>query len=182
MQTFEDYKKSRDESVSLLRDLAQKLRVLGGESKARTIMQVAQELDNNDFRIIFCGEFKRGKSTLINAILGQKALPMKVAPCTGVITEVKYSPDPKVLVHPLRGDPFKASHEDIKKYIAIQGNDAPDVSRVELCYPIDICQNAITLIDSPGLNEDWKRTQVSLTELNKADAVIPGTQCESKIR
>ena len=178
MQTFEDYKKSRDESVSLLRDLAQKLRVLGGESKARTIMQVAQELDNNDFRIIFCGEFKRGKSTLINAILGQKALPMKVAPCTGVITEVKYSPDPKVLVHPLRGDPFKASHEDIKKYIAIQGNDAPDVSRVELCYPIDICQNAITLIDSPGLNEDWKRTQVSLTELNKADAVIMVLSCE----
>ncbi|MAA77637.1 MAG: hypothetical protein CL916_00130 [Deltaproteobacteria bacterium] len=178
MQTFEDYKKFRDESVSLLRDLAQKLRVLGGESKARTIIQVAEELNKNDFRIIFCGEFKRGKSTLINAILGQKALPMKVAPCTGVITEVKYSPEPKALVHPLRGDPFKASHEDIKKYIAIQGNDAPDVSRVELCYPINICENAITLIDSPGLNEDWKRTQVSLTELNKADAVIMVLSCE----
>lgn len=178
MQTFEDYRKSRDESVSLLRDLAQKLRVLGGESKARTIIKEAEALGTNDFRIIFCGEFKRGKSTLINAILGQKALPMKVAPCTGVITEVKFSPEPKVLVHPLRGDPFKASHEDIKKYIAIQGNDAPDVSRVELCYPIDICQNAITLIDSPGLNEDWKRTQVSLTELNKADAVVMVLSCE----
>ena len=56
--------------------------------------------------------------------------------------------------------------------------DAPDVSQVELCYPIDICQNAITLIDSPGLNEDWKRTQVSLTELNKADAVIMVLSCE----
>ena len=145
MQTFEDYKKSRDESVSLLRELAKQLRILGGESKARTIIQVAEKLSNNDFRIIFCGEFKRGKSTLINAILGQKALPMKVAPCTGVITEVKFSQDPKVLVHPLRGDPFKASQEDIKKYISIQGNDAPDVSRVELCYPIDICHNALHL-------------------------------------
>ena len=178
MQTFEDYKNSRDESVALLRNLAQQLRVLGGERKARTIVQVAQDLEQNDFRIIFCGEFKRGKSTLINAILGQKALPMKVAPCTGVITEVKYSSEPKALVHPLQGDPFKASYEDIKRYIAIQGNDAPDVSRVELCYPIEICQNAITLIDSPGLNEDWKRTQVSLTELNKADAVIMVLSCE----
>ena len=92
MQTFEDYKKSRDESVSLLRDLAQKLRVLGGESKARTMIQVAEELNNNDFRIIFCGEFKRGKSTLINAILGQKALPMKVVryKCISIVLTVYF--------------------------------------------------------------------------------------------
>lgn len=178
MQTFEDYKKARDESVSLLHELAEKLRVLGGEHKARSIIQTANKLNRNDFRIIFCGEFKRGKSTLINAVLGQKALPMKVAPCTGVITEVKYADEPKVLVHPLRGDPFKASSTDVKQYIAIQGNDAPDVARVELLYPIPMCKNAITLIDSPGLNEDWKRTQVSLTELNKADAIIMVLSCE----
>jgi hypothetical protein len=178
MQTFEDYKQARDKSVSLLHELAENLRVLGGEHKARSIIETANKLNSNDFRIIFCGEFKRGKSTLINAILGQKALPMKVAPCTGVITEVKYAEEPKVLVHPLRGDPFKASTNDVKQYIAIQGNDAPDVSRVELMYPIEMCKNAITLIDSPGLNEDWKRTQVSLTELNKADAVIMVLSCE----
>ena len=178
MQTFEEYRQIRDQSVSILHAIAYQLRVLGGASKALSVEQAAERLNRDDFRIIFCGEFKRGKSTFINAILGQKALPMKVAPCTGVITEVKYAQEPRVLVHPLRGDPFKANVDEIKQYIAIQGNDAPDVSRVELFYPIDLCKNGITLIDSPGLNEDWRRTQISLTELSQADAVIMVLSCE----
>ena len=115
MQTFEEYRQTRDQSVSILHDIAHQLRVLGGVSKALSVEQAAERLNRDDFRIIFCGEFKRGKSTFINAILGQKALPMKVAPCTGVITEVKYAQEPRVLVHPLRGDPFKANVDEIKQ-------------------------------------------------------------------
>ena len=178
MQTFEEYRQTRDHSVSVLNNLAIQLRILGGEAKALAIEHVAKTLQSNDFRIIFCGEFKRGKSTLINAVLGQKALPMKVAPCTGVITEVKYAPSPKALIHPLKGDPFKAEMDQVLQYIAIQGNETPEVSRVELFIPISFCQNGITLIDSPGLNEDWRRTQISLTELNQADAVIMVLSCE----
>jgi len=178
MQTFKEYRQTRDKSVAIINAIAEQLRTVGGEAKATSLESLAQTLDKDDFRIIFCGEFKRGKSTLINALLGQKSLPMKVAPCTGVITEVKYAEEPLIIVHPLEGSPFQGHIDDLQEYISIQGNDAPPVSRVELFFPLDLCQKGITLIDSPGLNEDWRRTQISLTELNKADAVVMVLSCE----
>ena len=100
---------------------------------------------------------------------------MKVALCTGV-SRSQTSLWTQSTCHPLQGDPFKASYEDIK-YIAIQGNDAPDVSRRAL-----LPHRNMSKCDYPHrfsrLNEDWKRTQVSLTELNKADAVIMVLSCE----
>ncbi|MEC7985397.1 MAG: dynamin family protein [Myxococcota bacterium] len=178
MQTFEEYRITREKSAELLLAISEQLTLLGGEAKAKSLQSAAKRLLSNDFRIIFCGEFKRGKSTLINALLGKKSLPMKVAPCTGVITEVKYASKAEVLVYPLEGEPFQAPIEDLKKHIAIQNNETPDISRVELFFPLELCKNAITLIDSPGLNEDWRRTQISLQELSKADAVVMVLSCE----
>ena len=115
MQTFEEYKKAREKSVNLLREVSKELRVLGGSARSQAVLDAAQRLECNDFRIIFCGEFKRGKSTLINAILGQKSLPMKIAPCTGVITEVKYAQTPQVIVHPQDGQSFATIQQVLGK-------------------------------------------------------------------
>ena len=71
MQTFTEYRQIREKSVAIIKEIALHLRTLGGETKAHSLEETAKELATNDFRIIFCGEFKRGKSTLINALLGQ---------------------------------------------------------------------------------------------------------------
>lgn len=178
MQTYKDYRNARQKAVDTIAGVEEQLRILGGSAKAKILKVARDRLLSNDFRIIFCGEFKRGKSTLINAMLGNKVLPMKVAPCTGVITEVKFDGLPRVQVHPEEGETFDAPIEDLRKHTSIVGDDAPPTNRVEVFYPIDLCENAVTLIDSPGLNEDWRRTQISLQELTKADAAVMVLSCE----
>ena len=178
MQTYKDYRNARQKAVDTIAGVEKQLCLLGGNAKAKNLEVSRMRLLSNDFRIIFCGEFKRGKSTLINAMLGDKVLPMKVAPCTGVITEVKFDGMPRVQVHPEVGETFDAPIEDLRKHTSIVGEDAPETNRVEVFYPIDLCENAVTLIDSPGLNEDWRRTQISLQELTKADAAVMVLSCE----
>lgn len=47
-------------------------------------------VNSNRFRVIIIGSFSRGKSTMINALLGNKILPAKLTPTTAVITVIKY--------------------------------------------------------------------------------------------
>ncbi|MBQ7561109.1 MAG: dynamin family protein [Synergistaceae bacterium] len=61
------------------------------------------------FKIVVVGEFKNGKSTFINAILGKKIMPEDILPCTGTITEIKYGSQEKAEIHFLDPLPEKIS-------------------------------------------------------------------------
>lgn len=56
----------------------------------RSIRLLAEKLGEARLKILVAGEFKTGKSTLLNALLGQEVLPADVSPCTAVITEIDY--------------------------------------------------------------------------------------------
>lgn len=64
--------------------------------------ELARRLEAGRFDITVVGEFKRGKSTLLNALLGRPLLPVDVLPLTAVATEVAYGPE-RVVVHRLDG-------------------------------------------------------------------------------
>jgi septin family protein len=76
-------------------------------------------LDADTFRLMIVGEFKRGKSTLINAMLGDNVLPAKVAPCTGLITEVKWGDEPSAVLHPDEGEPRTIAVDEVRDYVVI---------------------------------------------------------------
>jgi predicted GTPase len=54
--------------------------------EAQKLVRRAQQVRDDCFRVVVVGEFKRGKSTLLNAMLGDLILPQKVTECTAVIT------------------------------------------------------------------------------------------------
>ena len=66
---------------------------------------IERELLSNNFRVLICGEFKRGKSCLINA-LWVSSRSNEVAPCTGSITELTYGQMPLLTVYPEQGRAF----------------------------------------------------------------------------
>jgi GTPase SAR1 family protein len=84
------------------------------------------------FKILVMGEFKRGKSTLINALLGARVLPQKPTPCTSVISTVVYGPQPEVTVLYQDGNRQTMTPEDFERDFALkpedtaQGNAAED--------------------------------------------------------
>ncbi len=60
-----------------------------------TAQKLSNRVSSDRFRVLVIGEFKRGKSTFINAMLGQEVLPAFSVPCTAVINEIKWADEPR---------------------------------------------------------------------------------------
>lgn len=97
-----------------------------------TADRMIQRLSSERFRVIILGEFKRGKSTFINAMLGREVLPAFATPCTAIINEVKWGAEPRAVLHfrnpvPAQLPPGlpRETLTHIEKY---RGRDVPSLS------------------------------------------------------
>jgi Dynamin family len=79
------------------------LAVLGTERDRAQLVALLDRLDAVRLRVLVAGEAKRGKSTLVNALLGRQVLPSGVIPLTAVTTTVRYGDDERAEVRFLDG-------------------------------------------------------------------------------
>ena len=182
MQTLNDFLLMREDLAFKISKLNGILGRLGLRDRKQTLESLEDLCHNARFRVLIAGEFKRGKSCLVNAMLGASVLPMKVAPCTTTISEVCYGDLPKLTVA-ANNETFDADFDNRFQYCTIQGHNAlPDeqkpIRKVKIEFPTSVCSKSIVLIDSPGLNEDWSRTQTSLREIAQADVLVLVLSCE----
>lgn len=88
---------------NLLKQNLQQLYVIADElelkNKTDLIKRSIEFLDNEKFELVVVGEFSRGKSTFINAMLGKKILPAKKRATTAIISKIIYSDEPKYYLH-----------------------------------------------------------------------------------
>lgn len=157
---------------------------LGADTRARHLREAAENLLGDAFRLMVAGEFKRGKSTLINALLGEAVLPARVAPCTALITEVKHG-DPRAVLWPIDGGPPRdVPVARLRDYLVIADEDdprPPEWAKMEVFHPRPLLANNVLIIDSPGLNEHHVRNEIALDYLPKADAMILVLSCEQAL-
>lgn len=66
---------------------------------AGNLKRLGKKLEHDSFKIQVVGTFKNGKSTFINALLGEDVLPARALPCTAIINEVKYGDEKKAVLH-----------------------------------------------------------------------------------
>jgi small GTP-binding protein len=85
----EKYSRLILEEKALLESLAAEIRALSYEELEKKL-NVARENLENLFSIVFIGEFSTGKSSIINALLGERILPEGITPTTNKITILKY--------------------------------------------------------------------------------------------
>lgn len=191
---FEAFLATRERLVECLMEIAAALGSIGGGSeRARQLSDARTNLLHDAFRLMVVGEFKRGKSTLVNSLLGQDVLPARVAPCTAIITEVRYAEEPRAVLHynDRSREPLTVSVDDLRKYVVIEDGDDDDdpsgrisqspYALMELHYPLPLCRNNVQIVDSPGLNEHKTRTKVALDFLAKADALILVLSCQQAL-
>ena len=142
-----------------------------------------QRLDQERLQIAVLGQFKRGKSTFINALLGADLLPTGVIPLTAVATFIVWGNAPLVIVH-FKSDRRKeeytaltadAIREVLFRFVAEEANPQNHlgVERVELFYPAGILANGTVLIDTPGIGSTLKHnTQAAMQVLPECDAAF----------
>lgn len=144
-----------------------------GQSMSRTLDDLEIVLDQAmELRLAVIGDFKRGKSSVINAVVGEDLLPTDVLPCTSGIIELTHGPHTEYeLVRD--GKPRLRSRED---FFARAGSastpgsldDVAETWRVRT----PLMPRGFVLVDTPGLNEDEQRIALTQAEASRCHASL----------
>jgi Dynamin family len=145
----------------------------GAENQARDLLA---RLAGDRFRLAVMGQFSRGKSTLMNALLGGAYLPMGALPMTSVITTVRYGTRPKAMIRRQQAAlPVEVPLGQVAEFVAASSVRRAEtrVATVEVEIPAEILRLGFEFIDTPGVGSALiASTAATRRFLPQADAVI----------
>jgi ribosome biogenesis GTPase A len=145
------------------------------EMKAPNLLRLVEKLRENHFNLVILGAFKRGKSSLINALLGEALLPTAIIPLTSVVTILGYGESLAIDVLFRDGRTQSISPEELVDYITEKGNpkNQKGVQEVRITYPSPYLQDGVRIIDTPGVGSVYSHnTEVAYNYLPQVDAAV----------
>ena len=137
-------------------------------------LRLTERLADGRFHVSVLGEFKRGKSTLINAIVGDSVLPTGALPLTAVTTEVRFGARAAEVVH-MGGERRQVGLDELADYVTEARNPGNEraVDRVEIFMPIPVLEPGLVLVDTPGLGSIHRHNDAAARQaLLDADGAI----------
>jgi GTP-binding protein EngB required for normal cell division len=139
--------------VDTFEALADVARALGDDAAAADVTALKQRLDEGRFFVACVGQFKRGKSTLINTLVGDAVLPVGVIPMTAVVTVVRHGEARRVRVRTRGADWRDVPLAELASYVAEEQNpdNVKEVVAVEAYVPSALLASGMCLVDTPGL-------------------------------
>ena len=132
-------------------------------------------LSEDRLNLVVLGEFKRGKSTLINALLERDVLPTGVVPLTSVITTIGAGDRDRLIVHFADGRREERPVSELGNYVTEPRNPGNgldvELARVELDHPL--LRAGIELVDTPGIGSVHSHnTQITRDFLPRVDVAV----------
>jgi GTP-binding protein EngB required for normal cell division len=154
------------DAVERLRALASCAAEIGARHIAQQTVALADRLAEGRFYVACLGQFKRGKSTLLNALVGQAVLPTGVVPVTSVVTVLRFGPAPVTRVHYRDRAAEEVLPDRLADFVTEAGNpgNGRSVTVVEVFAPSDILRDGLCLVDTPGIGS----TSTLATEVTRA--------------
>lgn len=148
---------------------------LGDETTATLAHEIAEQLPSGELNVLVVGQFKRGKSSLINALLRADVMPTGALPVTGVATAIRFGRQGGAAVFfRQRSAPQDIRVDDLPLYVTEQHNPANclGVERVEVLWPSEAIRG-LALFDTPGIGSTYTHnTAAARATLPRADAAI----------
>ena len=146
---------------ALILEVAKVLQRLGRADLAQRASIAAARLKRPSTVVCVVGEFKQGKSTLINALLGQQVCPVDDDLATSAITLVRYGEQAGAIVRRKAesgnpGDPPITENiaiSDVHQWVSEIGNPGnhKQVERVEIVVPSPLLKQGLVMVDTPGM-------------------------------
>ena len=155
---------------------------------------LADRLRSRKITIAVIGQFKRGKTTLINTILGAPLLPVGIVPITAAITRIEYAEPAAETQEPAADGNGEAPHSsdkatvyfrnglheevpvsELHAYISEQENhdNERNVAEVELLTDAAFLKDGVTLVDTPGVGSVHENNSKSAIDFaRESDGVI----------
>lgn len=124
-------------------------------------------------RLAIVGEFNAGKSTFVNALIGQDVAPTGVLPTTATLHHLRYGPDPLARIELEEAAPHKTRIvplTELRKTIETLGEGA--VRGVDIELPLAFLTR-VEVLDTPGFNAPSARhTLAARRALEEADVLL----------
>ncbi len=178
------YEESKFELAQVLRTASALLPHEEAERHQR-IRELQARLAEDRFNLVVVGRFSRGKSSLMNAVLGHDWLPTGIVPLTSVITTVTYGTTPKVVLeYQDRGFRSKIELGALVDHITQAGNpgNIKKIKIAEVHLPAEILRRGFFFVDTPGLGSPIaENTRTTESFLPEADAFLLVTGYESPL-
>lgn len=135
--------------LKTLQDLA---RQTGREDIAQEVAALAERTAEGRFYVACVGQFKRGKSTLLNALIGERLLPAGVVPITAAVTILRHG-ERKARIRLSDGKWQEVDPADLAEYVSEERNpeNQKGVVAVEVFLPSPLLQSGLCLVDTPGI-------------------------------
>jgi len=158
-----------------LADLAQEL---GAEPVAEEARELATRVSEGRFYVACVGQFKRGKSTLLNALVGHAVVPTGFVPVTAVPTVVRFGDQLHARVRMKDGSWREVAMSDLKEYVTEELNPENEkaIEGAEVFVPSPLLASGMCFVDTPGLGSvftgNTATTQAFIPHIDAALVVV----------
>jgi GTP-binding protein EngB required for normal cell division len=180
-----EYRRRKLELAELIRSTMTVAAERRDEERQRSGRELLARLADDRFELAVVGQFSRGKSTLMNALLGGAYLPTGTLPMTSVITSVRYGSRPRVFVHRAGGGlPIETSLADLDRFVAQSSveRETLRVESVDVEVPAELLRLGFSFVDTPGIGSAIRANTATTTRfLPHADAVIFVTSVDAAL-
>jgi Dynamin family len=159
-----------------------RLAALAEELSANRVAEEARDLatrvSEGRFYVACIGQFKRGKSTLINALIGEPILPVGFIPITTLPTVIRFGVERSVRIQSRHGSWQEIPPSDLAEYVSEEHNpeNTKGVNGVEVFVPSPILSTGMCLVDTPGLGSvftgNTAATQAFIPHIDAALVVV----------
>jgi len=167
-----NYASIRESLIEVVRRMSQ----INPEHGNNRLQELNEKLTQQQFNLVVMGQFKRGKSTFINALLGAEIVPTAIVPLTSInVTILRFGQETKAIVHYLNGHEEEVQLSDIPNFVTERGNpeNKLGVKHVEVLYSCDYLKDGVRIIDTPGVGSVFRHnTDIAYAYLPYVDAGV----------
>jgi GTP-binding protein EngB required for normal cell division len=166
------------DGASRLLRLGRLAQELGTEPVAEEARELAARVSEGRFYVACVGQFKRGKSTLLNALVGHEVVPTGFIPVTAVPTVIRFGDRPHARVRMRDGSWQDVAMSDLKEYVTEELNpeNRKAVDGAEVFVPSPLLSSGMCFVDTPGLGSvftgNTATTQAFIPHIDAALVVV----------
>jgi len=171
---LEEFIKHKSEILAIIENI-ESLAKEEQEPVDNLLSMAREQLITNCFNLVILGQFKRGKTTLINSLIGKEILPSSVVPLTSMVTILRFGEELRCNIFMEDGSEKNVRIEELSDYVTEKGNpkNIRGVRCARIEYPSPFLKEGILLIDTPGVGSTFMHnTETTYDFLDHLDAAL----------